>query len=62
MNGFTLFCINITYSNNKLAKSFSGAKHSKCFLSLHRADHLLTNPKFSRYAGNLIAQWSKIYI
>jgi len=44
------------------AKLYSGAKHPKSFVSLYHADHLLTDPEFSRYAGNLIAQWSSIYL
>lgn len=44
------------------AALYTRAKHPKSFVSLHRADHLLTNPDFSKYAGNLIAQWSTIYI
>lgn len=51
-----------TVGIDNAAKLYSGAKHPKSFVSLHRADHLLTDPEFSRYAGNLIAQWSKIYI
>lgn len=51
-----------TVNIDNAAKLYSGAKHPKSFVSLHRADHLLTDPEFSRYAGNLIAQWSKIYI
>lgn len=51
-----------TVSIDNAAALYSGAKHPKSFVSLHRADHLLTNPDFSKYAGNLIAQWSNIYI
>lgn len=38
------------------------AKHPKSFISLHEADHLLTDPAYSQYAGHLIAQWSDVYI
>jgi putative redox protein len=51
-----------TVDINNAAKLYSGAKHPKSFVSLHKADHLLTNPDFSKYAGKLIAQWSEIYI
>lgn len=51
-----------TVGIDNAAKLYSGAKHPKSFVSLHRADHLLTNPDFSQYAGKLIAQWSEIYI
>ena len=51
-----------TVSIDNAAKLYSRAKHPKSFVSLHRADHLLTDPEFSQYAGKLIAQWSVIYI
>ena len=51
-----------TVGIDNAAKLYSGARHPKSFVSLHRADHLLTNPEFSKYAGKLIAQWSEIYI
>lgn len=51
-----------TVDINNAAKLYSGAKHPKSFLSLHKADHLLTDPDFSQYVGKLIAQWSEIYI
>lgn len=51
-----------TVSIDNAATLYTRAKHPKSFVSLHRADHLLTNPDFSKYAGNLIAQWSEIYI
>ncbi|MFO7847601.1 MAG: alpha/beta fold hydrolase [Balneolaceae bacterium] len=41
---------------------YSRAKHPKSFISLHEADHLLTNQRFSKYTGNIIAQWSKLYL
>jgi len=54
--------LDTTVNIDNAANLYSDAKHPKSFVSLHRADHLLTNPEFSRYAGNIIAQWSKIYI
>lgn len=36
---------------------YSAAKHPKSFLSLEKADHLLTDPEQAHYAANLIAQW-----
>ena len=51
-----------TVDINNAAKLYSGAKHPKSFLSLHKADHLLTDPDYSQYAGKLIAEWSEIYI
>lgn len=41
---------------------FRAAKHPKSFVSLDRADHLLTNVADSRYAAGVIANWSKKYI
>lgn len=51
-----------TVDINNAAKLYSGARHPKSFVSLHKADHLLTNPVFSQYTGKLIAEWSEIYI
>jgi len=44
------------------ARIFKAARHPKSFISLDKADHLLMNPRDSRYAGSLIANWSSIYI
>ena len=41
---------------------FEHAKHPKSFISLDTADHLLTEPDDSRYAGSVIAAWSARYI
>ncbi len=41
---------------------FRAAKHPKSFISLDRADHLLSDPVDSRYAAGVIANWSKKYI
>jgi putative redox protein len=41
---------------------FRNAKHPKSFISLDRADHLLSDPVDSRYAAGVIANWSKKYI
>lgn len=37
------------------------AHHPKSFVSLDNADHLLTNSKDSRYAGNMIGTWVERY-
>lgn len=37
------------------------AKHPKSFVSLDRADHLLTNTSDSRYVGNMIGSWVQRY-
>lgn len=44
------------------ARLFQGALHPKSFISLDQADHLLTNPKDSGYAGAIIAEWAQKYI
>lgn len=44
------------------AHLFEHAKHPKSFVSLDTADHLLTDPSDSRYAGHLIASWASRYL
>lgn len=41
---------------------FTAAKHPKSFVSLDRADHLLSAAADSQYAGALIAVWSRKYL
>ncbi len=41
---------------------FTLAKHPKSFISLDRADHLLSDSRDSRYVGSLIAGWARKYI
>ena len=41
---------------------FVAAKHPKSFLSLDKADHLLTRPEDAVRAGNMIAAWAEPYI
>jgi putative redox protein len=41
---------------------FQTARHPKSFISLNRADHLLSDESDSRYVGNLIAVWSDRYL
>lgn len=43
-------------------KIFQAARHPKSFISLDRADHLLTRPDDSRYAGQMIAVWGRRYV
>jgi uncharacterized OsmC-like protein/alpha/beta superfamily hydrolase len=38
------------------------AKHPKSFVSLETADHLLTNERDARYAGDVIAVWVERYL
>ncbi len=44
------------------AEIFQTARHPKSFVSLDTADHLLTEPADSGYAGAMIAAWSRRYI
>ena len=41
---------------------YLNAMHPKSFVSLDDADHLLSDQKDSRYAGNIIATWAERYI
>ena len=41
---------------------FLHAKHPKSFVSLDKADHLLTGEEYSRYAGHVIAAWASRYL
>ncbi|MDX8377318.1 MAG: alpha/beta hydrolase [Mariprofundales bacterium] len=41
---------------------YSAAKHPKSFISLDKADHMLTNANDARYVGNVIAMWASRYI
>lgn len=41
---------------------FVAAKHPKSFVSLDRADHLLSDPNDARYVASVIASWARKYI
>ncbi len=41
---------------------FLAAKHPKSFVSLDRADHLLSREEDSRYAGRVLAAWASRYL
>ena len=41
---------------------FQAARHPKSFVSLDRADHLLSDPADSRYVGSVIAAWARKYV
>ncbi|WP_412051685.1 alpha/beta fold hydrolase [Hoeflea sp. Naph1] len=41
---------------------FVAAKHPKSFVSLDRADHLLTNPADANYVAGVIASWATRYL
>jgi putative redox protein len=44
------------------AQIFMTAKHPKSFISLDRADHLLSNKEDSTYVGAMVATWASKYI
>ncbi len=44
------------------AKIYERALYPKSFISLDHADHLLTSPKDSVYAGRTIASWTERYL
>mgnify|MGYP001824937914 CR=1 FL=1 len=44
------------------SKLFAAAKHPKSFVSLDKADHLLSREEDSRYAGEIIASWAAKYL
>jgi len=41
---------------------FEAARHPKSFVSLDRADHLLTDPEDAEYVGRVLAAWARKYI
>lgn len=51
-----------TVGIDNAATIFQTAKHPKSFISLDSADHLLSNPADSRYAGAMIAAWAERYL
>jgi putative redox protein len=44
------------------ARIFQAARHPKSFVSLDRADHLLSRSEDSLYAGSIIAAWASKYV
>ena len=51
-----------TVGIDNAAHIYRTAKHSKSFISLFEADHLLMDESYSRYVGTIIAEWSSIYL
>jgi uncharacterized OsmC-like protein/pimeloyl-ACP methyl ester carboxylesterase len=54
--------IDETVGIENAAKIFQAARHPKSFISLDKADHLLTDSEDSQYAGSVIAAWARKYI
>ncbi len=44
------------------AEIFAAAKHPKSFISLDKADHLITNPEDAQYAAAVVASWVDKFI
>jgi len=51
-----------TVGIDNAAHIFKLAKHPKSFISLDKADHLLTREEDSVYVGNMLATWSSKYV
>lgn len=51
-----------TVAIDNAARIYRSAKHPKSFISLDDADHLLLKEEDSRYAGMMIAAWSRRYL
>ena len=49
-------------SIDEAAKIYAAAKHPKSFISLDKADHLLSRREDSRFAGIMIAEWAARYL
>lgn len=49
-------------SVDEAAKIYTAAKHPKSFISLDKADHLLSNREDSEYVGATLAAWAERYI
>ena len=51
-----------TVDISNAGKIFTAAKHPKSFISLDKADHLLTRREDAIFAANLIATWAARYL
>ena len=49
-------------SIDNAAEIFLAAKHPKSFVTLDKADHLLTDPEDAEYAADVIATWAGRYL
>jgi len=54
--------IDETVGIENAAQIFQAARHPKSFISLDTADHLLSNPEDSLYAGAVTAAWALKYV
>jgi putative redox protein len=51
-----------TVSIDNAARIFLAAKHPKSFISLDTADHLLSDERDARFAGEMLATWAGRYL
>lgn len=49
-------------SIDEAASIYRAARHPKSFISLDDADHLLSRPRDSRYAGHVLAAWASRFL
>jgi len=54
--------IDETVSIDEAAKIYSAAKHPKSFISLDKADHLLSRREDSEYVASIISSWAARYL
>lgn len=54
--------VDATVGVENAADIFTTAKHPKSFVSLDRADHLLTDPADAVFAADTIAAWARRYV
>lgn len=47
---------------DEATRIYTAAKHPKSFVSLDRADHLLSNPEDSRYVAEVLSAWASRYL
>lgn len=49
-------------SIDNATKIYKAARHPKSFISLDKADHLLTEQKYTNFVGNMIGSWAQHYL
>src|SRR4029078_13624726 len=49
-------------SIDNAARIFMGAKHPKTFVSLDRADHLVSSQEDAAYAAEVLSAWASRYL
>lgn len=54
--------VDMTVSIDHAAKLYKAARHPKSFVSLDRADHMLTTREDTEYVATVLAAWAKRYI